>query len=426
MIEGMPLEYRLAGLFVLGATIASFMNLAIYRLAWDQRSFSPWSKPAKGLAPRTWLDRVPIFGWLSLRREAAVYGTGFWIRPLLLELACGIGLAALYWWQVDQLRLFENVMREPPFGLSFAAPLTTGLALAIFLGHSILIGLMIVASVIDLDEKTIPDGITVPGTLIGLILAAVLPWSLLPTTFLSGDGKPLVEFLNVASPNAWPAAILGNATVGPLLLALACYAFWCFLLLPRAWHSRYGFSKAWEYFLATIAREPGSRIVLVLWMLGSVGITATWFAAAPHWAALMSSLIGMATGGGIIWMVRLIGYAVMRREAMGFGDVTLMSMIGAFVGWQAAILVFFIAPVVGLVFGVANLLLKSEAEIPYGPFLCAATLAVILRWADAWLLAGFYFELGLWIPILLGICLVMMIVLLMVLQLVKRAFSPRK
>ena len=122
-------------------------------------------------------------------------------------------------------------------------------------------------------------------------------------------------------------------------------------------------------------------------------------------------------------MVRLIGYSVLRREAMGFGDVTLMSMIGAFAGWQAAILVFFLAPIVGLVFGVMNLLLKSETEIPYGPFLCAATLAIFIRWTDVWKLAGFYFELGVWIPILLGICLALMIVLLMALQLVKAAFS---
>ena len=422
-IEGIPLEYRLAGLFVLGAAVASIMNLAIYRLAWNQRSISPWSPPPVGGQRRIWLDRVPIFGWLSLRREFAAHGRGFWIRPLLVELATGLGLAALYWWEVDQPALFTHATREPLEGLTFGVPLAAGLRHAISLSHAILILLMIVASVIDFDEKTIPDGITVPGTLVGLVLAATLPWSLLPVTFISLAGTPIVEFLHIASPNSWPAPILGNVSTGSLLIGLGCYAFWCFLLLPRAWYGRYGFNKARQYFIAKIVREPGSQIVLVMWIVGTIGITSMWVANATHWAALLTSLVGMATGGGIIWTVRLIGYAVLRKEAMGFGDVTLMSMIGAFVGWQAAILIFFLAPIVGLVFGVINLLLKSETEIPYGPFLCAATLAIIVRWADVWRVAGFYFELGVWIPVLLGLCLVLMIVLLMALQLIKRAFS---
>ena len=44
-------------------------------------------------------------------------------------------------------------------------------------------------------------------------------------------------------------------------------------------------------------------------------------------------------------VVRVLGSQVLRREAMGFGDVTLMAMIGAFLGWQAAVLTFFLGAV---------------------------------------------------------------------------------
>ena len=59
------------------------------------------------------------------------------------------------------------------------------------------------------------------------------------------------------------------------------------------------------------------------------------------WAALLTALVGLVAGGGIVWVVRLIGAVALRREAMGFGDVTLMAMVGAFVGWQASLIVFF-------------------------------------------------------------------------------------
>ena len=427
IIDAIPFEQRLAGLFVIGATLASFMNLAIYRLAWDQRLISPWSPPPSSAGPRTWFDRLPIFGWLSMRREVAVHGQGFWIRPMLLELGVGFGLAALYWWEVHQKALIPTPWLGPLADLSLAYQLTQGLLYGMFLSHAILIALMLVASVIDLDEKTIPDGITVPGALLGLLFAAAMPWSLLPASSvvdLAFENQS-IEIMHVASPNAWPDSILGNTTAGSLLIALSCYTFWCFLLLPRMWYGRRGIKKALQFFFAKLAREPGSRIVLGMWIVGSIGIALMWSLDETRWAALTSSLIGMAVGGGTIWVVRLVGYAVLRREAMGFGDVTLMSMIGAFVGWQAATLIFFMAPGVALLFGIINLLLKSDNEIPYGPFLCAATLAVLLGWPDIWHLTEPYFSLGIWIPILLGLCLGLLIVLLMGLQLIKRIFLRR-
>ena len=69
---------------------------------------------------------------------------------------------------------------------------------------------------------------------------------------------------------------------------------------------------------------------------------------------------------------------------MGFGDVTLMAMIGAFLGWQACLIVFFLAPLAGLVLGLVQLILRRGKHIPYGPFLCLAALATIVGWATIW------------------------------------------
>ncbi len=99
--------------------------------------------------------------------------------------------------------------------------------------------------------------------------------------------------------------------------------------------------------------------------------------------------------------MRPLGF-VFRREAMGFGDVTLMGMIGAFLGWQAAVLTFFLAPFLGLAHAAWKLLkyLKkrisggqlsgADREIPYGPYLsmAAATLFFLWKWIVADLRSG--------------------------------------
>ncbi len=103
-----PLEGRLAVVAVVGLLLGAFVNWATYAWSWGQPRISPWQAAPEGVRPRNWLDRLPLIGWLRLRRDAAVVGRGFWIRPLIVELASAAGLAALYWWEVDQLGLLRN------------------------------------------------------------------------------------------------------------------------------------------------------------------------------------------------------------------------------------------------------------------------------------------------------------------------------
>ncbi|MFZ2357500.1 MAG: prepilin peptidase, partial [Candidatus Omnitrophota bacterium] len=56
-------------------------------------------------------------------------------------------------------------------------------------------------------------------------------------------------------------------------------------------------------------------------------------------------------------------------------------MIGAFLGWQRALLTFFLAPFFGVVIGIINLVTKKDHTIPYGPFLSLAAL-ISLLWAN--------------------------------------------
>src|SRR5262245_41025196 len=93
-----PLPMRLLLLVLTGFALGSFVNLAVYSFVFHPRPVTPWER-VRGpldLSPHS-VDLLLVLGWLFLRREAQHFGRFFWIRPLLIELSCGIGLAALYW-----------------------------------------------------------------------------------------------------------------------------------------------------------------------------------------------------------------------------------------------------------------------------------------------------------------------------------------
>ena len=102
----------------------------------------------------------------------------------------------------------------------------------------------------------------------------------------------------------------------------------------------------------------------------------------PYWIfGVKEAVIGAAVGAASIYLIGLLGRLIFRREAMGMGDVKLMGMLGAVLGWKQILLVFFIAPLFGSVVGLAIKWIKKSDVIPYGPFLSLATF-VVLFWGE--------------------------------------------
>jgi prepilin signal peptidase PulO-like enzyme (type II secretory pathway) len=406
-----PLPGRLAIIALIGVAAGSLANLAAWRLACEPRGMSPWWPPAPG---RRWSDRWPLVGWWMLRREAPRYGRGFWLRPLLVEVFCGGCFAGLYAWETLRGELLQPALPLPPPGALVSSDVLWIVHLN-WLAHLLLGWLMLVASLIDLDEKTIPDTLTVPGTLLALLLAAWCPWSLLPGAsyqFPETQGL-LLGFVHLASPREWPGGLDAAPAAGGLLLALACWWGWCFALLPRKWRMRRGLAVAWQVFWRRLVRDRLTPWWGLLALVGSLAIGVAWRrGAGAGWSGLLSALVGLAAAGGLVWAVRLVGSAAMRREAMGFGDVTLMAMQGAFLGWQAALLVFFLAPLAAVAAGILQRLCSADDELPYGPFLCLAAVAVVVYWGRLWPEAQGYFALGWLVPAVLGAGLVLLFLLL--------------
>jgi leader peptidase (prepilin peptidase)/N-methyltransferase len=98
----------------------------------------------------------------------------------------------------------------------------------------------------------------------------------------------------------------------------------------------------------------------------------------------VQALIGAAVGGGFLLLVYGLYYLVRRKEGLGLGDVTMMLMIGAFLGWRLVLLTLILASLVGALVGVAFMLLKKKSlqyALPFGTFLAPAAYAAML-WGD--------------------------------------------
>ena len=86
----------------------------------------------------------------------------------------------------------------------------------------------------------------------------------------------------------------------------------------------------------------------------------------------LDSLIGLLCGGGVLFFVVWISPYIFGREGMGMGDVKLLAMLGAFLGWKATLLTLLLGSFSGAVVGgglMATKLIKHSEPIPFGPFL---------------------------------------------------------
>ena len=90
-----------------------------------------------------------------------------------------------------------------------------------------------------------------------------------------------------------------------------------------------------------------------------------------------SSGLGILFGGGSFYLVALLYYLFTKRDGMGGGDIKLLSMIGAFLGWQSLPFVVFASSLMGSIIGIGAMVKQrkgGQTVIPYGPFLAVAAI----------------------------------------------------
>ena len=157
---------------------------------------------------------------------------------------------------------------------------------------------------------------------------------------------PIVEFITGA------VFLAGYLWYGPTALLIARLTFaWALIAL---------FLIDYEHqILPNVITLPG--IV--------VGILFNLIGAGPGW---VDSLIGAAVGAGVLYLIAEIYYRVRHEEGLGMGDVKMLGMIGAFLGWKLVVLTLVISSFLGSIIGVFVLISRKESlkyAMPFGTFL---------------------------------------------------------
>jgi leader peptidase (prepilin peptidase)/N-methyltransferase len=234
-----------------GGLIGSFLNVCIHRLPLKESLLWPRSRCPGCAAMITWYDNLPVLSYVMLRGRCRACRRRISWRYPLVEILNAAGYGLIVW----------------RFGLSASA-----------FTYLLLWSVLIVISFIDLDHMIIPDRITIPGMVLGLVAGT--------------------------------------------------------LLLPNWW----------------------------------------------------DSLLGFLVGGGILYFMAWVSPYLFGKEGMGGGDIKLLAMIGAFLGWVPAILTIFLGSVVGSIVGITLMGVRAmnrearlsfDKPLPFGPFLSVGAVVAI-------------------------------------------------
>ena len=237
---------QLTILLLLGLAVGSFLNVCIHRIPRGQSLVYPSSRcPGCGYELR-WFDNIPVVSYVSLLGRCRKCRARISLRYPLVEVAT-MALFAMH-------------------GLSFGWT-------ALLVPRLLFACILVVLFAIDLEHHLLPNVITLPGIVIGLIASTVLP--------------------------------------------------------------------------------PG----------------------------LIDALVGMLIGGGVLWVIGEAYYRYSGQEGMGGGDVKMLAMIGAFLGWKLVLVTLVLSSLAGSIIGLGVIVVKRgglKYALPYGTFLALGALVASL------------------------------------------------
>ena len=151
-----------------------------------------------------------------------------------------------------------------------------------------------------------------------------------------------------------------------------------------------------------------------------------WMGPGTWQLGLATGLAGAAMGMSVLRAIRFLFGLGRGIEGLGAGDADLMMMAGAFVGWQPILIAFFAAIPFGLIFGIMQVILRGNQEMPFGPSLALGVLVTLAYWPAL----GEHFRMLLmnapFLAMLGGVGAVLLLVISFLLRLVRGKPEPEK
>jgi leader peptidase (prepilin peptidase)/N-methyltransferase len=317
-------------IFIVGACVGSFLNVCIVRMPGEKSIVTPSSHCVSCLKPIPWHDNVPLLSYLILKGQCRFCKASFSARYFLVELLTALTFVGFYKY----------------YGLS-----------PVLWPYLFMVSCFIVATFVDFAHRIIPDEISIGGMWAGLAFSLFIP--------------------------ALHADTLGSLEIGRSIMRIILVLYILCLC--------YEFVKA-KFFPPPSKEEIGDgefKVIFVIFALAALdGIAQLYLNAANRQAhgrlfeavrSLDAAVLGVLVGGGLIYMMGILGDKLFKKEAMGGGDVKLLALIGAFLGWKLAILTFFVSPFFGAVFGIAEKIRTKDSYMPYGPFLVIGALISLFK-----------------------------------------------
>jgi len=363
----LPLPFYAVSAFILGLIFGSFLNVVIHRVPRGLSVVFPGSHCASCGAPVRAFDNIPLLSYAALGGRCRSCRARISVAYPMVELLTGLMFVAL---------VFKT-------GPSWEALLEFAFACV-----------MIALIFIDAVHFLIPNVITYPAFIFALVVAAARGgWG----AQFSQVFDISIIFPGLQSEFApWRAALFGG-----LIFATAAPGFW---LLDRMDPILFGKYFDWEEGDGEAAEEPSdvareteierrhNRAIHATMILGLI-LAVAWAAMAIYFSAgnqpafedaysgLLRASAGALAVGGLTWCIRAVYFFIRGIEGMGLGDVKMMSVVGAFMGWIGGFGVLLLGSTIGAIVG-AILMYRSKkgfkTPLPFGVCLGVASLIVML------------------------------------------------
>jgi len=322
---------------VVGLFVGLVIDRAIRRLPLEKSMLFPWGEYCERcLQRKPIIASIPIIGLLFVGGRCPSCGISLSKRGILIQLLTAAGFMGIYY-----LHIGLGGRELPAINRTYWNYGSSRLV-ALFVYHCILYAFLLTATFTDLDYTLIPESITNWGLGVGLLLG----------TFWYVELRPV------------PIALVGGS---PEFNYLAVH--------PGQWFDE----DRWQVWFGGKAKDIPP---LLEWIR-----TNFYFHWALNWTkylGLLTGVVGALVGYCITRIVRDVCSLALDKEAMGLGDLWLMAMIGAFLGWQTAVIAFVLSWVSGAAIGLPVAILNRGQMIPFGPHIVLGSIAAVVWWRPLW------------------------------------------